>query len=217
MSDRVVAGASSAHRAGAGGDAAAPFEQYRVELTAYCYRMLGSAFETEDAVQETLLRAWRKVEGFQGRAALRTWLYRIASNVCLNMLKGAQRRARPMDLTSPGSAGDPLGDVLPEATWLLPIPDGEVVPAYGDPADIVAGRESLRLAFVAALQHLPPRQRLHRGEVCVQEFPRVAHHRSARIVLQGGAEAGGHHGHVPPLDRCVQAEDDKARLARLPQ
>lgn len=134
-------------------------EPYRVELTAYCYRMLGSAFEAEDAVQETLLRAWQNFAGFQGRSSLRSWLYRIASNVCLDMLDGAQRRARPIDLTSPGTADTPLGDVLPEATWILPIPNGRVVVAEGDPADTAIARESIRLAFVAALQYLPPRQR----------------------------------------------------------
>lgn len=141
------------------GDPAAQFEQHRVELTAYCYRMLGSAFEAEDAVQETMLRAWRNVATFEGRASLRTWLYRIASNVCLDMLDGAQRRARPMDLTSPGTADTPLGDTLPEATWILPIPDGRIMPANGDPADLAVTRESIRLAFIAALQYLPPRQR----------------------------------------------------------
>ncbi len=135
------------------------FEQYRTELTAYCYRMLGSTFETEDAVQETFLRAWRSIEGFEGRAALRSWLYRIATNVCLNMKSASQRRARPMDLSAPSSASEPLGPRLPESTWIEPIPDARVVPAGGDPAEVAAVRESVRLAFVAALQHLPPRQR----------------------------------------------------------
>ncbi len=133
-------------------------EQHRRELTGYCYRMLGSAFEAEDAVQETLLRAWRSFERFEGRAALRSWLYRIATNVCLDMLKGRERRARPMDL---GPAREPVAEnlsTLPEVTWIEPIPDGRVV-SEGDPAEIVAARETIRLAFVAALQHLPPRQR----------------------------------------------------------
>jgi RNA polymerase sigma-70 factor, ECF subfamily len=134
-------------------------EQHRVELTAYCYRMLGSAFESEDAVQETLLRAWRSFDRFEGRAALRSWLYRIATNVCLDMLNGRQRRARPMDLAAPQTADALLGEPLPEATWIQPIPDGRVVPAGGDPAVVAETRETVRLAFVAALQHLPHRQR----------------------------------------------------------
>ena len=135
-------------------------EQHRVELTAYAYRMLGSAFEAEDAVQETLLRAWKGFDGFEGRAALRSWLYRIATNVCLDMLSGRARRARPMDLGPAGTAEERLlGEPLPEATWIEPIPDGEALPAGGDPAEVAASRETIRLAFVAALQHLPARQR----------------------------------------------------------
>jgi RNA polymerase sigma-70 factor (ECF subfamily) len=134
-------------------------EQHRAELTAYCYRMLASPFEAEDAVQETFIRAWRGYDRFEGRAALRSWLYRIATNICLDMLSGRERRARPMDL---GPARDPLGPIgatLPEVTWIEPIPDGAVVPAEGDPAEVTLARESVRLAFVAALQYLPPRQR----------------------------------------------------------
>ncbi|MGH2427661.1 MAG: sigma-70 family RNA polymerase sigma factor, partial [Candidatus Limnocylindria bacterium] len=135
-------------------------EAYRAELTGYCYRMLGSAFEAEDAVQETLLRAWRALDRFEGRAALRSWLYRIATNVCLDMATARQRRARPMDLGPASVATATLGPALPEATWLEPIPDGRVLPAGGgDPAEVAIARESIRLAFVAALQHLPPRQR----------------------------------------------------------
>jgi RNA polymerase sigma-70 factor, ECF subfamily len=134
-------------------------EQHRVELTAYAYRMLGSAFEAEDAVQETLLRAWRGFDRFDGRAALRSWLYRIATNVCLDMLSGRERRARPMDMAPPRAADTPLGEPLAETAWILPVPDGRVVPAEGDPAELAEQRESIRLAFVAALQHLPPRQR----------------------------------------------------------
>ncbi|MEP6526796.1 MAG: sigma-70 family RNA polymerase sigma factor [Nocardioidaceae bacterium] len=134
-------------------------EQHRVELTAYCYRMLGSAFESEDAVQETLLRAWRSFDRFEGRGALRSWLYRIATNVCLDMLNGRQRRARPMDLAAPQTADTLLGEPLPEATWIQPMPDGRVVQADGDPAAVAEARETVRLAFIAALQHLPARQR----------------------------------------------------------
>ncbi|HEY6056774.1 MAG TPA: sigma-70 family RNA polymerase sigma factor [Candidatus Limnocylindrales bacterium] len=136
----------------------AQLEQYRVELTGYCYRMLGSAFEAEDAVQEAFVRAWRSFDGFEGRSALRSWLYRIATNVCLNMRGASQRRARPMDLGGPSTADRPLPSPLDGATWIEPMPDERVV-AGGDPADVAIARESIRLAFVAALQHLPPRQR----------------------------------------------------------
>jgi RNA polymerase sigma-70 factor (ECF subfamily) len=131
---------------------------YRSELTGYCYRMLASPFEAEDAVQETFLRAWRNLGRFEGRSSLRSWLYRIATNVCLDMLNGRERRARPMDL---GPAREPVLEnlsTLPEVTWIEPIPDGTVLGA-ADPADAAVARETLRLAFVAALQHLPPRQR----------------------------------------------------------
>jgi RNA polymerase sigma-70 factor (ECF subfamily) len=134
-------------------------EQYRGELTAYCYRMLASPFEAEDAVQETMVRAWRALDRFEGRSALRSWLYRIATNVCLDMLEGRDRRARPMDL---GPAREPIEanlNTLPEVTWIEPVPDALVVPAEGDPAEVAVARETIRLAFVAALQHLPARQR----------------------------------------------------------
>jgi RNA polymerase sigma-70 factor, ECF subfamily len=135
-------------------------EQHRAELRAYCYRMLGSPFEAEDAVQETFIRAWRGFERFEGRAALRSWLYRIATNVSLDMLNGRERRARPMDL---GPAREPVEsnlNTLPEVTWIEPIPDdGLVFSPAADPADVAVSRETIRLAFVAALQHLPPRQR----------------------------------------------------------
>jgi RNA polymerase sigma-70 factor, ECF subfamily len=134
-------------------------EQHRTELAAYCYRMLGSPFEAEDAVQETLVRAWRSFDRFEGRAALRSWLYRIATNVCLDMLNGRERRARPMDLGPAWNPDGPIGRTLPEVTWIEPVPDGLVVPAEGDPAEVAVSRETIRLAFVAALQHLPPRQR----------------------------------------------------------
>jgi RNA polymerase sigma-70 factor (ECF subfamily) len=134
------------------------FEEHRRELTGYSYRMLGSAFEAEDAVQETFIRAWRGFDRFEGRAALRSWLYRIATNVCFDMLNGRERRARPIDL---GPAQAPVESnlhTLPETTWIQPMPSGLVVPE-GDPADVAVARETIRLAFVAALQHLPPRQR----------------------------------------------------------
>src|SRR5580765_8424517 len=120
--------------------------------------MLGSAFEAEDAVQDTMVKAWRNLERFEGRSKLRTWLYSIATNVCLDMLGARERRARPMDL---GPAREPVVEnlnALPEATWITPVPDALVVPG-GDPADVAVARDTIRLAFVAALQHLPPRQR----------------------------------------------------------
>jgi RNA polymerase sigma-70 factor, ECF subfamily len=134
-------------------------EQHRSELTAYCYRMLASPFEAEDAVQETFIRAWRGYDRFEGRAALRSWLYRIATNVCLDMLSGRERRARPMDL---GPAREPIEanlNTLPEVTWIEPLPDSRVAAGDGDPAEAAVARETVRLALVAALQHLPPRQR----------------------------------------------------------
>jgi RNA polymerase sigma-70 factor (ECF subfamily) len=134
-------------------------EVYRVELTGYCYRMLGSALEAEDAVQETMIRAWRSFSRFEGRSALRTWLYRIASNVCFDLLNSRQRRARPMDLSGPSAADDPIGVPLVEAAWIEPAPDSAILPAADDPAVVASARESVRLAFIAALQFLPPRQR----------------------------------------------------------
>ena len=133
-------------------------ESHRRELTGYCYRMLGSAFDAEDAVQETFVRAWRSFDRFEGRSSLRSWLYRIATNVSLDMLSGRERRARPMDL---GPSREPVAEnlnLLPEVTWIEPIPDGRVVPD-GDPAEVAIAHDTIRLAFVAALQHLPPRQR----------------------------------------------------------
>src|SRR5438105_10565209 len=135
-------------------------EQYRRELTGYCYRMLGSGFEADDAVQETMLRAWRAADGFEGRSSVRSWLYRIATNICLDMLRGRQRRALPIDL---GPASPPveamLGDWHPDDVWISPISDATVLPEHGDPAEIAVARDTIRLAFVTALQHLPARQR----------------------------------------------------------
>ena len=134
-------------------------EQHRVELTGYCYRMLGSSFEAEDAVQETMVRAWRGFDRFEGRSALRSWLYRIATNVCLDMIQGRQRRALPMDLVSSSSGDSEAGPRLPESKWIQPIPDGRAVQPTEDPAELTATRETIRVAFIAALQHLPARQR----------------------------------------------------------
>jgi RNA polymerase sigma-70 factor, ECF subfamily len=134
-------------------------EQHRRELTAYCYRMLGSAFEAEDAVQETLVKAWKAFDDFEGRSAVRSWLYRIATNVCLDMLRGRQRRAQPMEIGPARTADSFDGTSLPEHAWVTPIPDARVLPEDGDPAELAAARESVRLAFVTALQHLPAKQR----------------------------------------------------------
>ncbi|MEU7280171.1 sigma-70 family RNA polymerase sigma factor [Streptomyces sp. NPDC045431] len=143
------------------GDAAVQdrLEEYRTELTGYCYRMLGSAFEAEDAVQDTMVRAWRSIDSFEGRSSLRSWLYRIATNVCLDALNAGNRRARPMDLTAPTPVAQAQLNARPELTWLEPVPDGRVLPSVADPAETAVSRETVRLAFVAALQHLPPKQR----------------------------------------------------------
>src|SRR5271170_8007493 len=135
-------------------------ERHRRELTGYCYRMLGSGFEADDAVQETMVRAWRAADGFEGRSSVRSWLYRIATNICLDMLRGRQRRALPMDL---GPASPPvealLGDWSAEDLWISPMADERVLPEHGDPADIAVARDTVRLAFITALQYLPARQR----------------------------------------------------------
>jgi len=136
-------------------------ERHRRDLTGHCYRMLGSLFEAEDAVQETMIRAWRAQDGFEGRSSMRTWLHRVATNVCLDMLRGRKRRALPMGLvpcSTVAGVGD-LGPGLPEGAWVMPIPDDRALADHADPAQVAAQRESIRLAFVAALQYLPARQR----------------------------------------------------------
>lgn len=135
-------------------------ESYRRELTAYCYRMLGSASEAEDAVQEAMVRAWRASNKLRAPGALKSWLYRIASNVCIDQVQSPQRRALPMDLGPSSSATGELGAPLPETAWVHPIATRRVIDDVGsDPAEVAGSRETLRLAFVAALQHLPPKQR----------------------------------------------------------
>jgi RNA polymerase sigma-70 factor (ECF subfamily) len=136
----------------------AQLETHRPALTGHCYRMLGSAFDAEDAVQDTMVRAWRSLDRFDGRSSLRTWLYRIATNVCLDVLADRARRVRPMEERAVGSVDDPL-ETRPRTHWLEPIPDARALPTDADPFELTALRQSTRLAFVAALQHLPPRQR----------------------------------------------------------
>ena len=145
------------------GDLGRQLDQHRADLTAYCYRMLASPFEAEDAVQETFLRAFRSYGSFEGRSAMKTWLHRIATNVCLDMLRGKQHRVRPMDL---GPAREPVETNLrvpTEVTWLEPIPDTLVAPDP-DPSEVATSKESVRLAFIAALQHLPHPLRGHAVE-----------------------------------------------------
>ncbi len=155
--------AARAERAEAGeaGEAGSheDLERYRRELTGYCYRMLGSVFEADDAVQETMVRAWRGFDRFAGRSSVRSWLYRIATNVCIDLLRGRQRRALAMDLGPSSTADAFTGSTRAEHAWLQPVPDGRVLAADGDPAEQAEARESIRLAFVTALQHLPARQR----------------------------------------------------------
>src|SRR5262245_44831440 len=133
-------------------------EAHRTALTGHCYRMLGSAFDAEDAVQETMVRAWRGLDRFDGRASIRTWMYRIATNVCLDVLSDKSRRMRPME-ERPVGTGDEELETRPRTHWLEPIPDALALPSDADPLELVTLRQSIRLAFVAALQHLPARQR----------------------------------------------------------
>lgn len=140
------------------GDLAGALEAYRAELTGHCYRMLGGNADAEDAVQETFIRAWRAEASFEGRAALYTWLHRIATNVCLDALASQKRRARPVESGPVGTVDSPLIE-QPRTHWLEPVPDLRALPTQGDPARLLVQRESVRLAFVAALQHLPPKQR----------------------------------------------------------
>ena len=196
-------------------DVEAQLEQHRVELTGYCYRMLGSA-EAEDAVQETMIRAWRSFDRFEGRSALRSWLYRIATNVCFDMLNGRERRARPMDL-GPASEPDVANlNTLPEATWIQPLPDSLLL--AGDPAETTVARESIRLAFVAALQQLPPKQRaalilcevLHwqASEVAELLETSVASVNSALQRARATLAADG----TPPRDRLQPLDDENRAL-----
>src|SRR5438093_6861586 len=141
-----------------GAHAFGELDNYRSELTAYCYRMLGSPFDAEDAVQDAFVRAWRSRDRVEGRAAMLSWLYRIATNVCLDMLKGRERRARPMDLSAAVEPVEANLNIPAASRWIEPIPDSLTSPE-GDPAEVTVARESVRLALVAALQQLPARQR----------------------------------------------------------
>jgi RNA polymerase sigma-70 factor (ECF subfamily) len=136
----------------------AQLEQHRTALTGHCYRMLGSAVDADDAVQETMVRAWRALEGFDGRSSVRTWLYRIATNVCIDAIGDRSRRARPVEEGPVGTPEDELQS-RERTHWLEPVPDAKVIPVDADPAEQLALRQTIRLAFVAALQHLPPKQR----------------------------------------------------------
>jgi len=192
-------------------------EQHRRELTAYCYRMLGSGSEAEDAVQETMLRAWRHAADFEGRSALRSWLYRIATNVCLDMHRSPQRRARPMELGPPSPPDERLlGPQLPEATWVSPIADDRVLPVEADPAEIAEVRDSVRLAFVTALQHLPGRQRaaLILCDVLRWQAAEAAELLDTTVAAVNSAlqRARGTLAALPPAARSDRVDADNAAL-----
>jgi len=195
-------------------------EVHRRELTGYCYRMLGSGFEAEDAVQETMVRAWRSLDAFEGRSSLRSWLYRIATNVCLDQLKGRERRARPMDLGPSSTADTLLGAPEPEHAWVQPIADSRVLADTSDPAELAASRESIRLAFVAALQYLPPRQRavLILREVLRWKADEVAELLDTTVASVNSAlqrsRATLDEGRLATTEPPAVAADDAALLAR---
>jgi RNA polymerase sigma-70 factor (ECF subfamily) len=192
-------------------------DRHRRELTGYCYRMLGSGSEAEDAVQETLLRAWRSSSTFEGRSSVRSWLYRIATNVCLDMHRSAQRRARPMEL-GPDSPPELafLGPMLPEATWVSPIADERVLPDTADPAEIAVAKDSIRLAFITALQHLPARQRaaLILCDVLRWQASEVAELLDTSVAAVNSAlqRARGTLAALPPEEHPSAAPADQAQL-----
>ena len=207
---------SDSTTATADADALASFESHRRELCAYAYRMLGSSFEAEDAVQETFTRAWKSYGSFEGRASLRSWLYRIATNVCLDMLDGPQRRARPMDLSGPSRPDSPLPAPQPDYVWVEPIPNAL---AFGaDPAEHAAAKDSLRLAFVAACQHLPATQR---AILIMREVLRFSAGETAQALTMSSASvnsalqrARATMAKVRPAeaDGYDEADDDQRRL-----
>jgi RNA polymerase sigma-70 factor (ECF subfamily) len=192
-------------------------ERDRRPLTGYCYRILGSAFEADDAVQETFVRAWKKADSFEGRSAVRSWVYRIATNVCLDMLRSRRRRARPMDMGPSHPADGDVGPMLAEHRWVTPVPDDRVLPPDGNPEELALARESIRLAFVTALQHLPARQRAvlilrevlrwRAAEVAELLDTTVASVNSAlqraRATLAGRNDAGGG---TPPAEVMTPAQ-----------
>ncbi|MFF4748692.1 sigma-70 family RNA polymerase sigma factor [Streptomyces sp. NPDC002514] len=193
-------------------------EKHRIELTGYCYRMLGSSFEAEDAVQDTLVRAWRSYAKFEGRSSLRSWLYRIATNVCLDMLAAGTKRARPVDLTDATPLAQAALTPRPDNTWLEPMPDARVLPTLDDPAEAAVAKESVRLAFMAALQQLPSKQRavLILREVLAWKASEVAELlgttvasvnsalQRARATLAERADAGADAAVSDPLDEEQQ-------------
>ncbi|WSJ90188.1 sigma-70 family RNA polymerase sigma factor [Streptomyces sp. NBC_01304] len=194
-------------------------EELRGGLTGYCYRMLGSAFDAEDAVQETMVRAWRNAARFEGRSSLRTWVYSIAHRVCLDALAGRGRRATPMDLSGPTSGATGPGTPLDASRWIEPCPDGRTSAAPADPAEVVTDRESIRLAFVAALQHLPPKQRavllmreilgLSAGEVAELQDTSVA---SVNSALQRARSTLAAHRTPPQAEREPVAPSDTQQV-----
>jgi RNA polymerase sigma-70 factor, ECF subfamily len=190
---------------------------YRRELVGYCYRMLGSAFEAEDAVQEVMLRALRAAETFAGRSSLRSWLYRIATNVCLDMLRGRKRRAAPIGLGVPAPPeAERMGPQLPEQTWISPAPDTRIMPDDGDPAELAVARETITLAFVTALQHLSPRQRavLLLSQVLRFDASEIAEQldTTAGAVSKTLQRARAALAEVPPAQRVTDVGADQAEL-----
>jgi RNA polymerase sigma-70 factor, ECF subfamily len=192
-------------------------ERYRRELTGYCYRMLGSGFEAEDAVQEVMLRALRAGGNFEGRSSLRSWLYRIATNVCLDLLRGRGRRAWPVGLgPSSPPRHESLATVLPEHAWVSPVADARVLPDTSDPAELTEARETIRLAFITAMQHLPPRQRavLLLSQVLRFEASEVAGQLGTTTAAVNSAlqRARATLAALPPADRATDVSSDHAEL-----
>ncbi len=196
------------------------FEAHRRQLTGYCYRMLGSGAEAEDAVQETMLRAWQGADRFEGRSSVTTWLYRIATNVCTDMGRSPQRRSRPVDL-GPARSPDPvhLTDLLPDGSWVTPICDSAVIDVDGDPAEVAATRDTIRLAFVSALQHLPAKQRAALVLCDVLRWPAVdvaeLLDTSTASVNSALQRARATIASVSATDRTIPLTDDQLRLLAL--